>query len=501
MRAKELLAESGLTLNDFLKKNNHYWANLLKKMQYGEPIELTNGKTVIPTKDSYQQLKSIWDGSSLATPEQIRAIKSLGMQTQDGSTVGISNIKKTAELKSLGTKGGKEKFWNLGNVVEGILGAAVTAKFMSPDDPVTSDDIKGVIKSLQKVGSISHAASTKIDNDLLTYTLSLNELDFNAIKLTVTNPTELGEYQKSEEIFKAFENAATYANTSDTIRTAVDRVRSDPNSNKITIESEGGSAEKQSSTKADIFITIDGVRERLLSLKAGTTKQIGQVSGHGFRQLEAFFKSTVGFGLPNAMNNEKDFPKGNFNQAGETAFNRGFAKAYKHIYSALSQTLKGDSNYAEYNFIEQMYGAIRHHATLGEDVIIVYLSPSARKAYTELKIGPELRAALNEFDLRPVLASPTIIKVVGVPVTALAKEITGGKEVELLQLRSYTQKSSALRNIMEVGPLLKLLADVDKIKERSKQEPSKPASPAPTTAAPKPATPSKVKPVAPVKPS
>ena len=61
----------------------------------------------------------------------------------------------------------------------------------------------------------------------------------------------------------------------------------------------------------------------------------------------------------------------------------------------------------------------------------------------------------------------------GVPVTELGKQITGGKEQEFIQLRSYMQKASTVRNIIEIKTLLKSLADVDLIKQRqiTKQQP------------------------------
>ena len=116
------------------------------------------------------------------------------------------------------------------------------------------------------------------------------------------------------------------------------------------------------------------------------------------------------------------------------------------MFKELNKTLSGNNDYKEYNFVEQIYSAIQHHATLGEDVIIVYLSPSAKKAYTEIKIGPELLDALKEFDLYPVLSGPTTIKIMGRPVTDLGKKIAGARDQEFIQLRSYEQKGSTVRN-------------------------------------------------------
>jgi hypothetical protein len=308
--------------------------------------------------------------------------------------------------------------------------------------------------------------SSNIGSNQLSFIMSLNDNDRNALVDSFQNPDNLKKYKSSSEIFKAYHNAATYVNTADTVATAIDRVLSNDNKNVVKIESEGGSSEKQKSTKADLFITINGKTERLLSLKSKTVPQVGQVSGHAFENLEEFFKSTVGFGLPSAMNTQEDFPQGSFKKVGDTVFEKGFSKAYKHIMKSLESTLKGDNEYKEYDFVTQIYESLRHHATLGEDVIVVYLSPSAKKAYTELKIGHELREALSNFDLKPVLSTPTTIKIMGIPKTALGKEITGGQPQEFVQLRSYTQKGSTIRNIIEIKKLLKTLADIEQINGR-----------------------------------
>lgn len=479
MRAHQFLSETGLKLSDFDSKNNFYWQNLLDLIYKKEPIELTDGSSVeIKTPyQVYNSLYDIWDGKSLAKPQQIAALKKIKLQSTDGRSFSLAQIYKSDKIKS---KGGVEeiaKFWNLGNVIEGVMGAAVTAKFKNPTKDIDTPDIVKILKSLKaqaaaapqdskskKKPLIPYAMQTKAGIDNLRFTMSLNAGDFKALEMSFKDPKALEEYPGSEEIFKAYGDAANYVNTADTVATAVSRVINDKRSNEIIVESEGGSAEKQTSTKADLFITIDKKRERLLSLKSKAVPQIGQVSGHAFENLEAFFKSTVGFGLPSAF--ARDFPEGTYKQVGQEIYTKAMPKAYKHIFTALSNTLSGDSTYKEYNFVKQIYDSIKHHATLGEDVIIVYLSPSAKKAYTELKIGPELFEALQEYDLVPRLVGPTRIKIVGIPKTDIAREISGPGEQDFVQLRTYEQKASGIRNIVEVQSLLKDLTDVNNIKKR-----------------------------------
>ena len=514
MRSNEfiILAETEIKLSDFTFKNNHYWQNILNIIKQNADIEIKGGNFVKVANPQavYNELSGIWDGQSPASNEQIAALKKYKLPTIDGKFVSLQSITKTPEIKSKAngegstTETGKlDKFWNLGNVIECVMGAAVTAKFINPAAQIGWKDIVGILKQMAPVTDIKDSSSklvpytinTMASNDKLTFTMSLNTIDFKALQMSYLDADTLKQYPKHQEIFKSYTDASEYVNTSDTVSSAIKRVQTDPKENSIIIESEGASREKQTSTKADLFITIDDKRERLLSLKSKVVPQVGQVSGHAFENLEEFFKSTLGFGLP--KNFSKDFPKGSFKDVGSDIFDKAFPKAYKHMFNELSRTLSGDSDYQEYNFVKQIYNAIQHHATLGEDVIIVYLSPSAKTAYTELKIGPELLEALKEFELVPMLTGTTI-KVVGNPITDLGRQISGGTPQVFVQLRSYMQKGSTVRNIIEIKSLLKSLADVEMIKQRknAKQVPVQPdeldavkknAGIAPTPAAPIPA--------------
>lgn len=486
MRLFEFITESTISLSTFKDRNSHYWRNILDMIQRGADFRLNDGSYVTADPSAYPKLHAIWDGiSDTATPEQILLIKDHGFKTIDRKTIGWTKIYKSKEIQDDGKKGAnggpsdesdqKTKFWNLGNVAEGIMGAAVTAKFLNPDKTITITDIVKILKdadyqSSLKVNTTRRTYSGNIRNDKVKFTLSLNQKDYEALTLSFLNPGDLAVYKKHEEIKKVYENAAEYVNTAKTVGGALDRVIGDPNPNSILIESEGASAENQRGTKADIFITIDGKKERLLSLKAGVVSQVGQMSGAAFENLEGFFKSVLGFGLPLSMNNETDFPKDSSQvEVKKYILQNGFMKAYKHIYHSLQPTLTGDNNYKEYNLTSQVFKGLKHHATLDEDVIIVYVSPSAKRAYMEIKIGKELRDALDHFDLKPQLSNTTL-KIVGVPIDDLGKEMSDGKTLTLFQMRSSVQ-GNALRNAVEIGKLVKALADLEKIRSRNGEEP------------------------------
>jgi hypothetical protein len=480
MRANEFITEATINLSNFANRNSNYWRNILQMIKNGDQFRLNSGTYVTADPKSYKSLFNIWDGESkTASPEQIMLIKKHGFITDDGDTIKWGKIYKSKEIRA-GESDSEQgsKFWNTGNVVEGIMGAAVTAKFLAPDATISTRDIVKVLKiSRDESGSSANIArrsyAGRNGNDNIQFTLSLNQNDNNALNLSYEDSETFSSYKGSEEIYKAYDNAAEYVNDAKTVKEALDRVIGDPNPNSVLIESEGAAAENQRGTKADLFITIDGKKERLLSLKAGVVPQVGQMSGAAFETLEAFFKSVLGFGLPAAMNTDNDFPKDSRNvEVKKYILQNGFTKAYKHIYESLRSTLSGDNNYKEYDFTSQVFNGLKHHATLDEDVLIVYVTPSASRAYMEISIGKELREALDHYDLQPQL-SGTTLKIIGVPKDELGKQMSEGKTLTLFQLRSSVQ-GNALRNAVEVGKLVKALADLEKIRARrgeKKEEP------------------------------
>jgi hypothetical protein len=517
MRFREFFTEATLNLTNFGKRNRHYWKNILDMIKNGDDFKLNDGSYVTPHPDLYKTLYNIWDGTDFASPEQILLIRKNKFKTIDGYEVPWGNIYKSKEIQNNPDPNAEDesqssKFWNLGNVVEGIMGAAVTAKFLNPDATVTPAKIMRILKSSKyesslKANTVRRSYSGKIRNDSVQFTLSLNQKDYLALSMSFDeNPNEqLTDYKGADEIFKAYDNAAEYVNSAKTVKDALDRVIGDPHPNSVLIESEGAAAENQRGTKADLFITIDGKRERLLSLKSGVIPQVGQMSGASFENLEKFFKSVLGFGLPSSMNNDIDFPKDSKDEnVKKYILQNGFMKAYKHIYNSLKSTLSGDNDYKEYNFTSQVFKGLKYHSTLDEEVIIVYISPNAKKAYMEISIGKELREALHHFDLQPQLTNTTL-KIVGVPKDEIGKKMSNGKTEVLFQLRSSTQ-GNALRNAVEIGKLVKSLADLEKIRERAKNHNGGPPlddkNPAPQQPAEKPVPQQQAapKPTAPVKP-
>ena len=103
------------------------------------------------------------------------------------------------------------------------------------------------------------------------------------------------------------DHAVEYANSNKRAMTAVDKAKADPKANIVEVISDGGDATQQSVTKVDLKIAYDGQTTRLLSLKAGSVKQFGQVSGAEWETASDFFESIFDFRLPDNLKTKYKF--------------------------------------------------------------------------------------------------------------------------------------------------------------------------------------------------
>ncbi len=365
---------------------------------------------------------------------------------------------------------------NLGNIAELILGCAVTAKFEAEGRPVTE---KEVIDLAKRLADGKGQLASKAGKDAITFVATVPFIDKKAFYAYLGKDSRgktVKDYNIPKDTISGIEqhlkSAVSYVNTSPRVAASINRAATDPGENEVEVLSDGGNAEQQKVTKVDLKISIDGQRFNLLSIKAGRVGQFGQVSGYEFETLNNFFEQSVGLTLSPKV--QKSFATKetipDSEELRQHNFNVGFAAAFKEMLGALNKLAKADP----VSFVERVYNGIVHHATRNEEnVEMVILSPSAKKAFSELTFGPELRNALDDYQLsvkEGASSSMHIIEVYGTPVTPEAKSAMGSSPELLVKYRSYMPKN-AVRNIVEMGSLLKELADWEKIESKSAKNP------------------------------
>jgi hypothetical protein len=527
----KLLSEESLNLNTFGARNPNYWRNLINRIRANQPITMRTGSganalidVTIPPEFA-DKLEKIWNPSGtkageVADVNQIAMMKGILVPTEDGGNYRLNQVEKTKDIKQkVGVAGEKtnSKWWNKGNVAEGIMACAVITKFERHGDVITGEDIFHTAQRLTTTSLSTESYGKRLD---LQITLSSN--DFAALQMSAQQPQEFLQFDKSKEIYKLYVDSATYVNESANVQSAIEKIKNASPKDVIKVTADGATSEAQHSTKADLWIAVGNKKERLLSIKTATVKHIGAVSGYEFDHINNFFMSTVGFGLPEDL--KKSFkappvglPKGHkksdpvpqgyvkMTQAERSAkiaaaraynYTHGTKKAYQYVFKRIKELTAGPVDQSDYDFVTTVTKGVVHHATLGEDVRLVIISPSAKKAYTELEFGPKLYEALQNYDLVPKLnleGANYKLLVYGYPKTEKAKRVENDASM-FVQLRSYVQDNAA-RNVVEIGGLLKNLTDVSKLEATASKELGEPvfapqpqATPATTPVNAKPAT-------------
>ena len=414
------------------------------------------------------------------------------------------NIKVTDLFKNEAVKGSLVP--NKGDIAEAILGSAITAKFAQGGRDIKAADVVRILKDVVAQGEVEGTTdyqTAEVEDDDYSFTLTLNSSSMKPLKLWIEEDDPMGT-PKDFVLVKKFEvapatiedlqtqikHSVEYANSNKRAMTAVNKAKADPKANEVKVISDGGDAINQSVTKVDLKIAYDNETVRLLSLKAGSVKQFGQVSGAEWETASDFFESIFDFRLPDNLKQTYGFKGRESEDYKEYNYSQGpFEKLYAEMAKQVAVYVKGDNTQMEYKLVQKVYDAINFHATRGEEgVTMVILSPSAKVAYKELAFDSRLLAALELYDLQVVNetgAANHKLHVIGNLNTEEAVKTVGKDGAQkipqkniLVTLRT-AHSGGAIRNVVEMGALLKDIANIEKLdkaeaeqKQAATQEPT-----------------------------
>lgn len=526
MRAKEFLSESKILSEGLMKysgKDNDwakpkYFQPFVKEtlpneqlLSFGfeKSVKKNNGKY---GKETYRKFSGkIVNGEALVGPlnrafkngtlEQITFSVQVFEEDEDGTeqptneivdNVRLNNIYKDEKVT------GSLTGINLGDVTEMILGCAVAAKFEKQDVLVTEKDI---VEMGQRLAEGKGLLQTTAGKDSLQFKVTVpfkaKKVFFAYVKRDSRNKT-LQDYGVPEDtiatIGSRVKSAAQYANNSKRILSAIKEASDDPGKNRVDVISEGGDKDAQLSTKVDLTILIDGkpaTGKRLLSIKAGNVGQFGQVGGYNFDNINEFFTSSVGVNIPDTYRKYfYDIPPNTRDVDDQKIYNyqNGIYKAYDY---ALRQ-IKSRADTDEAGLLQSVYKGLMFHLTRNQEgVEMVILEPSGKKAFSELSFGPEFQQAINQLKLYVVElgGKEPGLGIYGFPQGAVAKKYIprSGSDAgsKLVELRSQQTKTLNVRNRINMGNLLKSIADIENFIETQHQQQkpavAKPVAPVVTT--------------------
>lgn len=465
MRFQEILNEASLSNSELRKHAGKYLSVLIRKIKEGEPLEIVPekqekyGEKVIvnpsAANDIIKAYFGVASGTNIPSTENMDLADNgdiipvsdpskVVLRTADGDELVLSSLQKTPEYKS-----GKD--FNAGDVGEAALGAAVYAVFQSRKQQISEEDIFKVFAQLaggELIGknNLKGTVSGASKNDKIHFHLALNTTSYKAVVGAGTSA------KPHPQILGAVRSAVQFGNQNPAVKVALQKIISDNNSNQVIVNADGVTDQ---SIKADLFLDIDGTTINLLSLKAGDVKQFGQSSGYNFDAIERFFQESFGVNVDNRLKNE--FVDGD----PVTSF-EAIHKVYNQVAKSIEAELAGDNSQQEATFIERLYNGIKHHATGGEDgtsMVILKTTPNA-PGYTELEFGDKLRKAMDNIDLYLKYEAPGQRKPAKIEIWGRGEN---GGDAMFLRLRSNfkSEGKGYVRNIVEMGKLLKVIAQLE----------------------------------------
>jgi hypothetical protein len=302
------------------------------------------------------------------------------------------------------------KIDNRGDVAEGLLGAALVARYLKSaeeDSNVTEKDIENVLDQLngtdaipimKKDGSEATGKVRKVwksspleredgTKDEVEFTVALNQGPFSSLVNPAQRirlqggktPDKPGDKpQKQPNLYAA---VAKYANSANVIETVADEMFDEVPS-LVRIVSDGVSDQK--GTKVDLLVYKDDKKlKRIgsLSLKALGTKQMGQI-GKGWKNLKGeggsrgiydLMKALFGIELPDSLaaTYSESMKPGRTKE--ETA--KGVKTVFEEAAKLAGQKFAADAANEDMEFKKGLARAIRYEAALeDEEVYLVHLN-------------------------------------------------------------------------------------------------------------------------------
>ena len=270
------------------------------------------GKYVIPTIDIIKSgsvstaTKTYKLKKSKFNEDAIEKFAELGMKgssfQKDALLIPLETTDSKKQFIEIGTLNKPNVKYNLGDMAEGVVGAAITARFIYKNRNINAQLVYGVLRALAKSGVTNYPGkkgkqvektfksanqNPKVMDDVRCF-ISLAEVNMMAL-LAKNNESLIKEYVDS---------AVKYAN-SNNVKKWSKLVYENNRYDKIEVLSDGLGGQK--TTKVDVSVKITNDEGKLLpvdilvSLKAGDVKQFGQVSGAEFVKQEELWEQLFGY--------------------------------------------------------------------------------------------------------------------------------------------------------------------------------------------------------------
>ncbi len=378
-------------------------------------------------------------------------------QRGSGETIIIQGSDKSIE-SGLNHAGEAIKF-NKGDIAEGVLGAAITAKLIKRGSDrigdISPDDVKNVLS----------AAMAK-SNDTLVYEVNdknsqISDKIVFSVKLTGPSLQIIGDKEQWPKFESLFGSSSHYANTADAERYS-DYFYKNGKADEVYITSDGLSGQKSRKTDVSVIVKdpATGKTRNLknvdISLKADS-KQFGQIGTGGLSGgYDKWMQSAKRLFEPFGITMDDVAAKG-----AKKDIVTFFKAAYIQAGEKLNQELAGSNIKNETTFVEKVADVIFQQATLKvPNVRIVNLEKGESSIHSFASLKQRMLSANVN------LTAGTSIGRSGYPTITIA-DSTSGKV--LVKIRYFSTKlGDKSAHVFEKGPLLHDLTMLTKDKTKIK---------------------------------
>lgn len=418
----------------------------IKKMQAGEPFDLAGNL-------GYVYL----DKSQVADMQ--KGILTNKLVTTDGQQITWNKLEKTSEFGArsgdASTAGGAPgKVGNKGEVAEGILGVATFARLIKrPSAPITESDLHSIIKSLpsgvEKNGVVNLQLKRKETGNPISDTFSLY------LRLKPDVYGDFVDESKWAQMKGITNGVVQYVNSNLKRYTEYFSTNAKPDEVKVIADGVSG----ETDTKVDVFLQYQnkdtGAQKVLqhfdMSVKTGTTKQMGQVGGGAGKQsmderFEILRQMWDKFGV-DISNKKAAFVKSGDIELG---YEIAYTEAAKKLKSALGGRNKGN----ETQFLENLVNAIKFFATLNNDrVKLVQFKDTGKGGFYVL----DFKKLDRLFDKNLVDLTAEYISKTSLPKVVIYNKVDGSPVLSIRvkkdgtgYIRNYIEKEKGLVKLIRV---------------------------------------------------
>ena len=326
---------------------------------------------------------------------------------------------------------------NRGDIAEGIMGAALTAKFIKRESgqtvrdlpQVNATDVDAVLakffrsggtykKTVRDVPKPYEYIPSNAPGDKIETTVNIiRELTFSdkiVFKLTLPQAAMdfLSKQSNRTQVRDIFERAIRYANGDPTFIREANRLATNAKNDKILVDADGVS--NQLETKVDIGLYANGRKiGKQISLKTESGRQFDQVIGFGIAEFDKLFADNMGIIVDGKVKNEVNNFIKEFNVTDAFSFRAQTSKdvtgsvwatklkkAATIYYKGAEKVIKTQID--ALGFRRKLANTIRVGATRGDEDIQLVKFAGAQGSYSERTFGPEFEDAIENADLSVV---------------------------------------------------------------------------------------------------